>query len=60
MHISIILFVLFILGVGTICFFFGYCLNSMFRDMERADVQVLENGIIDRDIRIRELEDKME
>ena len=45
MHISTILFFLLIIGVAVFGFLAGYLLNSLFRDMERRDVEVLEKEI---------------
>lgn len=56
MHISILLFWGYIFGVAVVGFLFGYLFNSLFRDMERADIEILEQGIIERDNRIKELE----
>ena len=55
MHISIWLFFGLLIGVAAIGFLAGYFLNSFFRDMERADVQILEKGIIERDNEIKGL-----
>ena len=42
MHISIILFFGFLIGVAAIGFLAGYFISSLFRDMERRDVEMLE------------------
>ena len=60
MHISIIIFWAFLIGVAAVGFLFGYFFNSIFRDMERMDIATLENGIVDRDNRIKELEENYE
>ncbi len=60
MRIEIILFFLFLFGACGLGFLAGYFWNSIFRDMERADLQQLEFGIVDRDIEIKELKNKLE
>ena len=60
MRIDILLFMLYTFGAAGIGFIAGYFWNSIFRDVERADLQQFEFAIVDRDIEIRELKSKLE